>query len=417
MLFCLVCDQAQSFQHPRQVLSFLAISIKGFAVYISAVLQSLHHWYHPVGHWRPQIRACSRISKHWHCIVQESRRQTIIIVVLAETGSPSCLCWQYIHSSTLCCHQQSWSYGKWFACLIQYHGQSQYMVLRASFEGCHKKDTRTVPLFWKSGHVFSVFKMAVQEAETIIGSTVNHPPTQASILDFITKAASLAKVCNVPWSPNPTGAAGRPITTVTHTTWMNLGQATTIPWTLHVDPHSIQLNHVTQQALALNSWANWSSLAISIQDLHTILNRQVLPQEWDLSTMTWPSGPYSSYVKLTYEWVRDHFDATVHLHQTAILVAIILSKISPDVCHNIKPPTVDLPGDTTQLVRDVPWIPTTSQNHKGMTSTYAPFNQKMPFTNPNSWHPTVSCQDAIESLTTYTGWCPEALWSWERGRW
>lgn len=250
-----------------------------------------------------------------------------------------------------------------------YHGQKSITWFsEQALEAVLKKDTRTVPPFWKSGRAFSVFKMAVQEAETIIGSAVNHPPTRASILDFMTKAASLAKVCNVPWSPNPTGAAGRPFTTVTHTTWVNLGQATSIPRNLHVDPHSVQLNQATQQALALDSQANWSALSISIQDLHTILNRQVLPQEWDLSSMTWPSGPDSSYVKLTYEWVRDHFDATVHLHQTAILVAIIFSKILPDVCHDIKPPNVNLPGDTTQLVRDAPWIPTTSQNRKGMTS-------------------------------------------------
>ena len=88
--------------------------------------------------------------------------------------------------------------------------------------------------------------------------------------------------------------------------------------------------------------------------------------------MPWPSGQDSSYVKLTYKRVRDHFDAVVHLHQTAILVGIIFSKTLPDVCHNIKAPAGTLIYDITQVVRAAPWIPTGSQNCKEMTSQ-APF--------------------------------------------
>jgi len=166
--------------------------------------------------------------------------------------------------------------------------------------------------------------------------------------------------------------AGRPITTVTHTTWINLGQPNVVSRILHGNPQQVTLQNATQRTLAHDTQAEWSALEISIQNLHTILNRQVLPDEWDLNAMSWPSGVDSSYMEETYAWVRDNFDGTIPLHQTAILVSILFSKILLNVCHDGKYPPCPPAGNTTAVVRQMPWVPTTSQNHKGMTS-HTPF--------------------------------------------
>ena len=109
-----------------------------------------------------------------------------------------------------------------------YHGQKSIAwFAEQALHAVIKNNTRIVPPFWKSGHSFLVFKMAVQEAERLIGSAVDHPPTRATILEFITKAASLAKVCNIyPLEPQ-SHRCSRQTSNNSHT--YNVGQ----PWTSH----------------------------------------------------------------------------------------------------------------------------------------------------------------------------------------
>ena len=67
-------------------------------------------------------------------------------------------------------------------------------------------------------------------------------------------------------------------------------------------------------------------------------------------------------------WVKEHFDKRLPLHHTAMMVAIFFSKVLPKVFHHCKA-TDDLKhANTTQVVRDAPWVVTSSTNHKGTTS-------------------------------------------------
>ena len=67
-------------------------------------------------------------------------------------------------------------------------------------------------------------------------------------------------------------------------------------------------------------------------------------------------------------WVKEHFDKRLPLHHTAMMVAIFFSKVLPKVFHHCKA-TDDLKhANTTQVVRDAPWVVTSSTNHKGKTS-------------------------------------------------
>jgi len=135
-----------------------------------------------------------------------------------------------------------------------------------------------------------------QRGRKSLGCHVDDPANCTALIDLITKVASLAKICNVSWSPNPTHVTGRSITIATHATWINLGQPNVISQILHSNPQCVALETATQCALAHDTQAEWSTLEILIQNLYTTLNRYVLPEEWDHNPMSWRSGVDSSYV-------------------------------------------------------------------------------------------------------------------------
>lgn len=153
-----------------------------------------------------------------------------------------------------------------------------------------KSGARIQPPFWKTGRSFMVFRFAIKEAEKLLGISVENQGSRDTMIQLLCKAASFVKICNIPWSPNHTRAAGRPITTVQHTAWINLGQANAITRHADQDPSSVALTQATQAAVAQDSQADWSSLNLSIQNLHMILNRQGLPTEWTLDKMTYGTG-------------------------------------------------------------------------------------------------------------------------------
>ena len=247
------------------------------------------------------------------------------------------------------------------------HGQKSLIWFAEQvFAAATSNASRTIPPFWKHGRALSLFKMAFQEAERILAAPLDNPESRSTVTQLIAKAASATRICNIPWSPNHTGFAGRPSTTVTTTTWINLGHASPIPRVLHQNNEADILNNATEQALANDTQAQWSTAGLSIQDLHTILNRQVLPDEWDIDAMTWPSGSKAAYVHNTYIWVRDTFDATLPLHQVAILTSIIFSKLLPNICHNIPTPSGSASHNVTNIVRNAPWVPTSATCRKGM---------------------------------------------------
>lgn len=78
-------------------------------------------------------------------------------------------------------------------------------------------------------------------------------------------------------------------------------------------------------------------------------------------------GGAGSYVEHTYNWVKDHYDGTRPLHQTAMLIAIVFSKILPRIFNHTKSTNPSQGMTVTQVVRNAPWTTTTSDNRKGFT--------------------------------------------------
>lgn len=164
-----------------------------------------------------------------------------------------------------------------------------------------KSKARIQPPLWKTGRAFMIFQFAIYEAEKVLGISIEEKGSRDAIIQLLSKAATFAKIRNIPWSPNPTGAAGRPITTVQHTAWINLGQAQANQILQNEDPSLLALAQATQAVLAQDSQAEWKCIGLTVQNMHTILNRQKLPLEWKIERMTFGQWVHCDmeYIKLT----------------------------------------------------------------------------------------------------------------------
>jgi hypothetical protein len=162
---------------------------------------------------------------------------------------------------------------------------------------------RISPPFWKTGKAFMTFQFAIKEAEQVLGISVEDRSSRESIIQLISKAVSFSKICNIPWSPDPTGAAGRPISTVHYLSWINLGQANPSKAKETEDPSLLALTKATQSAMAQDSQAEWSCSNLTVQNLHTVLNRQTLPTEWKLDGMSYGTGIVNNGITLRGYWM------------------------------------------------------------------------------------------------------------------
>jgi hypothetical protein len=72
--------------------------------------------------------------------------------------------------------------------------------------------------------------------------------------------------------------------------------------------------------------APWNAVPIKVSDLHRYLNRQVLPSDFKL-----PELPSAGPVKETYQQVLQTIQLSERLPRLALLVAILFSKLCPNV--------------------------------------------------------------------------------------
>ncbi|KIK78022.1 hypothetical protein PAXRUDRAFT_165099, partial [Paxillus rubicundulus Ve08.2h10] len=172
-----------------------------------------------------------------------------------------------------------------------------------------------------------------QETDIVVDHTT-------AIRVLLAQVASQRQILNIPWAPNLSGSTGRPVTIVIHNIWINLGLASSTPsQSLSTVLTPVDMRHQATLSAAtfmqnMDSNGPWSTFDIPIQDLHTILNRKVLPDEWTMNIMTFADdGPY---VKETYLWVKNNYNRGKPTHQLAICVAIMFCQVLPNVMHGKK---------------------------------------------------------------------------------
>jgi hypothetical protein len=149
---------------------------------------------------------------------------------------------------------------------------------------------------------------------------------------FFLRTIEYLRICFVPSHIPRTGAPGAPHRKPVFTSWAHLGLRDDRP--LRALPQTRLLTPTSQSfaemalgdALANDSNADWLSNGLTIDALHTILNKTRLPQDYSP-----PTPANELYVDQTYAWVRDAYDGRRPSHHLALIVAIIASSFLPNL--------------------------------------------------------------------------------------
>ncbi|KAI6102263.1 hypothetical protein F5141DRAFT_1135721 [Pisolithus sp. B1] len=217
--------------------------------------------------------------------------------------------------------------------------------------------TSTRAPFITGGGALAIMRIAVDEAKLHMGVK-----DDGQILQLIVRAMNILYIMYVPWSRDPSSQRGRPPITVVHDSWITLGtphrtkdrQSVVIAGPSQ--KRAADAKHSSSVAAESNCRAPWSVTDVSVQDLHLVLNWTTLPTEWSLKSL-FPHGD-KSYVSETYTWVRNNYDGTKSLHQTAIIVAIFFAAAIPNVLHEPLPEHLRDGGfgdSITNAVRSSAW--------------------------------------------------------------
>lgn len=221
----------------------------------------------------------------------------------------------------------------------------------------------TLPPFISNGIALPLMRETIREVRTTLSGDSTRDV--ASILEhLLVRAVNQREIMNVPWSRNAPPGPGRPPYSVVYDIWLNLGaqykmSSPSLTLVGSSSQHDANAARSSIQAMSTDSRASWSFQELVLQDLHQILNRSSLPTEWKMGSMSFNNDSDSAYVKNTYLWVRNNYNAQKPIHQTAVLLAIIFTAILPDVLHGVAVPSLltnnSSAAEITAAVRNSEW--------------------------------------------------------------
>jgi len=188
------------------------------------------------------------------------------------------------------------------------------------------------PPFVKGGSFQHILPVAVNKIKIhAISLGVEPVPYMAEILE---RVWILFRIHNIPWTaPSDPHRRGRHSGLVVYNAWSHFG-GQRAPEQLLRGPkphqqHAAALEQSLKLALRNDADAPWSTGDITIQDIHTILHRHMLPEDFVIPVMGLDER--SGYIGETYRYVRDNFALPDPLHQLALIIGIIFSKLTPNV--------------------------------------------------------------------------------------
>ena len=128
---------------------------------------------------------------------------------------------------------------------------------------------------------------------------------------------------------------------------------------------------LAQHALDHNTDAPWS-LPETLNLMGPFWNKSRLPSQWQLEHASLPNtsaGDETHYLKETYEYISDIYDARIWWHHMGLVWGILFSKITPFLCisKTIMIQPTDSVSILTREVQQIPWIKSTSKTHRGIT--------------------------------------------------
>jgi hypothetical protein len=213
---------------------------------------------------------------------------------------------------------------------------SPQLTLRTFLDSLIKRGlqgTKTGAPFLKGGSFQHVLPVALHKLQKYAITQSFEPlPLMAEVLESVWL---LFKLHHIPWTapPNPEQRRGRPATLVVYTAWSQFGG----PRDPKQHPNALRplqqraavLEQNMQLALSRDADGPWNTDDITIQDIHKILHRHVLPEDWVLPEAK--SNEKGAYVAETYRYVKDNFALPEPLYQLALIMGLVFSKLTPNV--------------------------------------------------------------------------------------
>ena len=100
-------------------------------------------------------------------------------------------------------------------------------------------------------------------------------------------------------------------------------------------------------------------------DMKRLWSKQGLPICWSVEHASLSKSNNADYVSSTYRYVEQEYDGKNWRHHLALVVAILFSRVLPDICSmNTQISSKDEAGVTAEI-RAMDWIPAQSAFHKG----------------------------------------------------
>ncbi|KAH9828613.1 uncharacterized protein C8Q71DRAFT_912237 [Rhodofomes roseus] len=243
--------------------------------------------------------------------------------------------------------------------------------------------------------------------------------TDTEIYDWSVNIFALALEVNmimfVPWQAPSAEARGRPKTKASVDSWVEVDHTASPVWDSMalVAPPVVRtmeqqykdiISGVGKRIVEEDPKGEWEAAALPLHALSKFIStRKVLPVEFTLEnasvSMPAESDPSVSSKRLVYEvykWVLDNYDPSKVLHQLALMIAIVVSRLAPELGYNgaalekvlrLSPGGVPSSQGLTKAIQNADWeIGTRSTGHTNripyipMVTTYiiAFFDQHSP---------------------------------------
>jgi hypothetical protein len=180
-------------------------------------------------------------------------------------------------------------------------------------------------------------------------------------------AANHLHINNIPW--HLAGGRGRRPRKPHFESWINLGKAADALSVTRLNSLSGSIDdaeEASQRAQASDVRAAWSAVSITLQSLPDFITRSVPPDEFSIHNVTFDKNERKNSIVLEiYQWAFTKFNMATPLHQVALLIAIYVSKIIPNLFYHEddRPDNHDYSTMLafTNAIRDMPWKPKDSR--------------------------------------------------------
>jgi hypothetical protein len=113
-----------------------------------------------------------------------------------------------------------------------------------------------------------------------------------------------------------------------------------------------QLKEAAARAIRNDSRSAWTISERKLSDLHEIFNKSSKPSDWDIKYASLNQAT-DQIIRDTYKWVNNNLNPQKPIHQLALLVAVIIAKLAPQICW----PNDLVPRENIRsVIREAPWV-------------------------------------------------------------